>query len=409
MPVYLACGKVPSEELNLDTKRISDIEKLLDGLDITFTMFKNATDKYQRLAAYFESKGFECDIYPFGSFSLGTVVRPYRGEEEPLYDLDFICCVHKAKSEADPKRVKHSVKDQLVQNETYKRILCDHEWEKCWTMEYAEVDGVGFNMDIVPAAVDGAVSMLVEDNGQIVITNKSKSGNYNWIPSNPKAYRKWFEEINAPFMAYRREERLAMLLESKSVYNKVEDIPPQMERSALQRVIQLLKRHRDVHFSKAGVSNKPISVIITTLTAQIASETNAELDFFPLLDHVVRELQIYSKQQVLNEAQFAATYHTKVRIKRSSSGWWIGNPVDPSDNLAESWNEEPKNAKAFFKWIDQLAVDFLDSIKENDEQFIASMGNAFGPKYVQASEVRKRYRAETPKSLSLKPKQWGQK
>lgn len=405
--MYLACDKC-RERSKLLNNRVLDIEQLLDGLDITITMFHNATEKYKSVAAYLESKGFACDIYPFGSFSLGTVVRPYKGEEDSLYDLDFICCVHQEQKVAKPKVVKHSVKDKLVQNEIYKRILCDKEWDKCWTMKYAEIDGVGFNMDIVPAAFEAESDKSSEQDCLIAITNKKKNGEYNWVSSNPKAYRTWFEQINRPFLAYKRDEKRAKIFEKqRAVYNSVEEIPQEMERSSLQRVIQLLKRHRDVYFSKVGEKNKPISVIITTLVAQIASETSSELDFYSLIEHVVRELQIYSKQQTLNEARFAASYQGKVRIKHSLKGWVIENPVNSSENLAETWNEDSEKAKVFFRWVDQLGADFLDSMQESDERFIASMGNAFGTKYVQNNEIRKKYQASKPRPLPKKPKQWG--
>jgi hypothetical protein len=408
LPVCLACDEYRDRRGNLNN-RITDIEKLLDGLDLTVTMFRNATEKYKSIAAYFESKGFACDIYPFGSFSLGTVVRPYRGEEDPQYDLDFICCIHDERENTRPRAVKNSVKDKLVQNETYKKILCDKEWDKCWTMEYADVDGVGFNMDIVPATFDSEKGKSPERECAIVITNKGKNGDYNWVVSNPKAYRAWFNQINAPFLAYNREERRASIFEmQKKFYNTVEEIPQEMERSSLQRVVQLLKRHRDVYFLKAGESNKPISVIITTLVAQIGSEISPSIDFYALFEHVVRELQKYSKLQTLDGMSFAAVYHDKVRIMRSSNRWVIKSPVS-DENLAESWIEDPEKAKAFFRWVDQLAIDFLDSMLESDERFAASMGNAFGVKYVQRSGLCEKYQRTQPKVISNPAKPWGVK
>ena len=58
--------------------RQQDILKLIEGLDISPTMYKNATDKYKAVGTYLQEQGVECDIFPQGSFRLGTVVRPYR-------------------------------------------------------------------------------------------------------------------------------------------------------------------------------------------------------------------------------------------------------------------------------------------------------------------------------------------
>ena len=58
--------------------RQQDILKLIEGLDISPTMYKNATEKYKAVGTYLQNQGLACDIFPQGSFSLGTVVRPYR-------------------------------------------------------------------------------------------------------------------------------------------------------------------------------------------------------------------------------------------------------------------------------------------------------------------------------------------
>jgi len=77
----------------LKSTRKSDIVELVRGLDISPTMFKNATEKYENVAKYLQEHGIECDVYPLGSFSLGTVVRPYRNMKDAEYDLDFIVCL----------------------------------------------------------------------------------------------------------------------------------------------------------------------------------------------------------------------------------------------------------------------------------------------------------------------------
>mgnify|MGYP000363360336 FL=1 len=130
--------------------RQQDILKLIEGLDISPTMYKNATDKYKAVGTYLQEQGVECDIFPQGSFSLGTVVRPYRESKEADYDLDFICCLGKLKEKTTAKYVKNIIKETICKSEVYKEKLQNREWDKCWTLEYAEVNGIGFNIDIVP-------------------------------------------------------------------------------------------------------------------------------------------------------------------------------------------------------------------------------------------------------------------
>ena len=70
------------KKMNEEKKAKEDILKLIEGLDISPTMYKNATDKYKAVGTYLQEQGLECDIFPQGSFSLGTVVRPYRESKE---------------------------------------------------------------------------------------------------------------------------------------------------------------------------------------------------------------------------------------------------------------------------------------------------------------------------------------
>ncbi len=71
-------------------ERQQDIIRLVQSLDISPTMHKNAVEKYRALANYLEENGIDAEIYPQGSFALGTVVRPSANDANAKYDLDFI-------------------------------------------------------------------------------------------------------------------------------------------------------------------------------------------------------------------------------------------------------------------------------------------------------------------------------
>ena len=49
---------------------------------------------------------------------------------------------------------KNIIKETLCKSEVYKEKLQNKEWDKCWTLEYAEVNGIGFNIDIVPGVAE---------------------------------------------------------------------------------------------------------------------------------------------------------------------------------------------------------------------------------------------------------------
>ncbi len=400
-------------------ERKKDIEKLVRGLDISPTMHKNATEKYNNLAKYIVSKGIDCDIYPQGSFALGTVVRPYRDMKDADYDLDTIACIHAKRDEIDvtAKYTKNTIGDVIKDNENYKGKL-EREWEMCWTLDYASVNEVGFKLDIIPSVFESKINVNVlttqgmesiYQNEVIAITKKSTDGSYRFITCNPKSYQKWFHKINEPFLMHNRSIRLNEIMHSSNgFYNEIEEIPSTMERSALQRVIQLLKRHRDIYFTKARIKqeDKPISVIITTLVAKIADNIQSNIEIYDLLQYVVKELNVYSDYQIMSEYRFLELHADKCVIKKASGKWYMGNPVNPKDNLTDGWNKNEDRANAFFKWVKQLRIDFIDSLEEEDNQFGIVLGNAIGNDYFDSTSIRHKYQVHKPNVISNQPKHW---
>lgn len=401
--------------MNLMQRKL-DIEDLIQGLDITPTMYENAREKYQNIGKYLHEKGMNVDIFPQGSFALGTVVRPYTRGKDKSYDLDFICLNNVDKQQTNPKEEKFLPYNALMENETYKRILCSEEYDKCWTLEYAKISDVEFNMDIVPAVKeDNIVIGELVYNGldinyaqeAIAITDK-KNNVYRWSTSNPKAYKDWFDKINKPFLEYGRyERRNKILLENQKIFATIEEIPTELEHSALQRVIQILKRHRDVYFSKKQQENyKPISAIITTISAEIAKGAPSNIAIVDLLQYIVKDFEIYSNWQKEEHSIIESRYASKKVISRNNEKWIIKNPVNPKDNLADSWNDNPSKATYFFEWVKQLRQDFIEAFTYEDDAFVATLENGFGMDYVQTRIKKENYNLKSAQVISSTPKHW---
>lgn len=354
----------------LSLNKNEDLEKLIAGLDITPTMYKNAENKYKALAYFFEKNGLECDIYPQGSFALGTVIRPFREGKQRDYDLDFICLVNfKENTSLTSKNLKNLIGELLKNNEIYKDKLT--EYEKCWTLSYAEVNNIGFNIDIIPA--------IPTDNNFILITDKNfESDTYNWILSNPKNFIEWFEEINLNYPNYSLVSE-----EMNIVKNSVEELPELFKRTSLQRVIQILKYHRDSYYCKRKKENKKvISAIITTLCAQVAkNKTIYSSNIENLLKDIIKELKIYSDYLIISEDNFDKRYNNKKVIKKSNNNWEIINPVNPQDNLADQWNEDNEKAMLFFDWINCIYKEFIEA---DNTEYIYSLESIFGKEYVDS-------------------------
>lgn len=387
-------------------ERQQDIIRLVQSLDISPTMHKNAVEKYRALANYLEENGIDAEIYPQGSFALGTVVRPSANDANAKYDLDFICQINEQKNSTSPSELRRKIERALVGSSIYSDRLEYNE--NCFTIIYADIGDVGFAIDIVPATdEDTETKDRLEQKTQradlistaIAIPRCTQEKSYRWITNNPKGFRSWFNEINQPFAAYKRKERRQLMYRAnQNVFASVEDIPVELERSSLQRVIQILKRHRDVYYSKINRSDiedlKPISAIINVIVAEISKSANPQLSVFDLLNHVLHELSIYSKRMTMNDAVFVHVYGDRSLIDRKEGKWHILNPSNPEDNLADRWNSNADIPKFFFKWVSACTQDLISSLSLPDAEFRTKMENAFGSSSIQKVWANK-YKSDT--------------
>jgi len=367
--------------------RQRDILKIISQLDITPTMYQNAVTKYTSIAKYLENNGIEAAMYPQGSFALGTVVRPNTKDPNAEYDLDLICQLSNTRDDLTAAELRRKVEDILTSSDLYGGKLTIYD--KCITIKYADVNGVGFSIDIVPAVAENEENKMrlrLKSNNPSLIENaiaipKHCEKNYNWITNNPKGYRLWFENINAPFQAVSRMQYRQMIFEeNRSIYDSVEEIPEELDRSALQRVIQILKYHRDMYYVKLknGEDIKPISAILSTIVARISSSVPANISVFDLLYYVLNEFSTYAEHQVLTEESFVERYQGKNVIEKKGGKWIIVNPANPEDNLADQWNQDSSISKYFFAWAKAVREDLIDSLQMGDEDFRAKVETAFG-------------------------------
>ncbi len=349
--------------------RMTQLEDILVGiaesLDIPPSKYKQAVERYQSIGSWLEEGSYPGvqgipNIYPQGSFRLGTVVRPIKNGEEADYDIDLVSELALEQSKTNPKTVKHLIGNRLKEHGTYKPML-DKEGKRCWTIEYAEEDEIGFHVDVLPA--------IPKDNGiphAIHITDKDKdTDQYDWNPSNPKGYAEWFDQIKQHvYIIVEKGQRELLQKNFSEIYAKVEDVPKQLIKTPLQRVIQLLKRHRDIRFSgKSNRKDKPISMIITTLSA--SSYAN-ETDVFSALWNTVNNIK---------------------KLKKENGIWYIPNPVDPEENFADRWHEDnDRKAKAFFQWIEWVESDFNYALQqEKSEEMQLALSGLFGQRVVNDS------------------------
>lgn len=391
------------------TERQNDILKVIESLDITPSMYKNADDKYHALADYLSHHtDFNIEVYPQGSFAFGTVVRPLKGKGDASYDLDDICEVSREKGDITAEELKTHIEEAISNGELYGGKL--EITGQCLTVCYADEGGASFSIDVVPAAHENSITIerlkqkssrpdLIDTAIAIPMSDEDK---YVWKTNNPKGFTKWFREINNPYKECSRSDFRKNLFERTDFYDCVEDIPEGMERSSVQRVIQILKRHRDLYYDVVN-KPKPISAIINVLVTDIASSLDPTTDTFTLLEYVLNELSESSKYY--EDRNRGEILLENTIIARKNRKWYIANPANPEDNLADAWNKSDNIAKTFFEWISVAKDDFIYSMDKPDYEFMATAANALGQDIIEKT-WKDKYDTHIPTSIPVTSKPW---
>ena len=363
--------------------RIKDIKKVIRNLDITPTMFKNAEEKYKNIAKYLNEHGLNVDISLQGSFAIGTATKPYSDGKDKEYDIDVICLFNNSSTSS------FEIRDKLISTLNSSEIYSNKtkEWPKCLTIEYSQLGDYDFSIDLVPTTIDTSFDLGECVNPKYltdVFKIATKDSTYGWYTINPKGYQQWFNDINQRFALYDKEQRMKMLFEeNKQVYASVEDIPEYFNKSSLQEAIQILKRIRDIYFSKIQAEKfKPASIIITTFAALVAKDCPTNIDSVALAYEIIKKLKLYSTDDI---------YHNiSSPIIKKGSKWEFLNPVNSKDNLIDSWNEKQENSELFFKWV-KKTYDDLDKIMDiNSHNYLDVIGNSFGNEIVDKLFERKK-------------------
>lgn len=338
------------------------LNALANELDVPPSKYQQAVQCYAAVGIWLEGGKYErCadkpHVYPQGSFRYGTVVRPLKDDKESDYDIDLVCQLQTKKDATTPDIVKYMVGNRLKENTNYGKML-DDEGRRCWTLNYAEEDGIGFHLDILPSTPEdeGKIRILTGTgvspelaSQAIAITEKDKTGAYHWSSSNPNGYTKWFDERKKPaFDMLAAGEKKRLLEGNRNLFAKIDDVPDQLVKTPLQKAIQILKRHRDMRFiGHKWEEDKPISMVITTLAA-LAYEK--ETNVYSTLINIINRIDDYA--------------HTNL-IQKRYSGWYLPNPVDPAENFADRWNEPgSKRAEAFFLWISWVKEDVASALEQ---------------------------------------------
>lgn len=357
------------------------LNELVEEIDITDSQEGVVRRAYNSVADWLNQSNtyiahHKIRIFPQGSMMYGTAIKPI---EEDDYDIDLVCEFTAQTNGLLPEYVKKAVGQRLKDNNTYCKML-ETEGRRCWTLQYS--DTLNFHMDILPAIPfnesyktdiklnEAYNSMAICRELALLATDKDKkTQEYEFIPTNPRGYAEWFKNKT------QIKQRILM-------QDSIERLPKNVQKTILQKAIQLLKRHRDVYFAQIGNDEvKPISMIITTLATHCYS---GEQDLYDFLCKAVKSMPLY--------------------IERINGEHWIKNPVMTSENFADKWKENPAKAKAFFDWIDKAQRDFLllSNIQTYSE-FEITLKRLFAQKPVDRLMRKYNEQLQKEKNTSVKP------
>jgi len=320
------------------------LSKLFDESENKFTITQTAYDELEKTVKdvgnlFDDIRGVK--TYLQGSFAYGTIIRPYRNDKDGDYDIDLVIEFPEAYLSKDAECVKGLVGKYLKMSNHGDRL---EEGKRCWTLDYSDekYTNVAFHLDVLPSVSADIRNANELQNTEIKITNRGDDGNYSWSSSNPRGYRRWLSDIDN---RHCNEVRMKPSLSVETDLNRVAD---PVDTTPLRSAIKILKRSRDVFFSKRDDSEfSPVSIIITTVVAKIIDSDEMKYNTVaPILDKII--------------------YNLRSAGPKNNGSWALLNPVDSKENFADRWNYDERYVLAYNQWCSYL-IDQWDKLKKADE------------------------------------------
>jgi hypothetical protein len=341
---------------------------LLEAIEIPDSAHERAESRYKDLGDWFGRDDSSClafvpEVFPQGSFLLGTVTRPTDADGE--YDLDLAIKLTEGITKASHTQaeLKALVGDELEAYRQARQIQQPlDEKRRCWRLLYK--DEMSFHLDIVPCIPEDeplrrqikeamlardAEAQLAEEVAALTvsITDTEHKAyprrSLEWHVSNPQGYGRWFA---SRVILARQTVQKRLMMENRA---SVEELPNYKLKAPLQRCVQLLKLHRDRMF-KDATDCQPISIIITTLAARA-----------------------YEGREDVTEALLHILDHMEGHIQPAAPR--VPNPVNPDEDFSDKWDTDEGQRLDleghFHQWLAQARADFRVLAKTTDPDSLA--------------------------------------
>lgn len=288
------------------------LDQIGEQLQLTPTQVKDAEAHYNAVAAWLAKPesplaSLGPEIFTQGSLRLRTTVKPLGRDE---YDLDLVFQVDSW--DQDPAALITTVYKRIVSSEIYRGIV-EPPLARCIRLTYAKQ----FHLDIVPARI-------ASGGAAIEIPDRQPDGSYAWKTTHPKGYAEWFEKA---------AELPIGLMELRA---SIEPMPQQesfADKPPLRRLVQLLKRWRDVRL--AGNPAEVSSIILTTLAGDR-----------------------YAKEVTVADSLTRFLALTTSEFRPLNIPPTLRNPVNSAEVISERWRSDSKTFFAFREQLERFAIDW---------------------------------------------------
>lgn len=307
----------------------AEIDGLLNGvgeaLELTLDQRRRAQIEFANLGRHLSDPGTllgqqNLDVYPQGSTRIGTEVRPLQGLAGDACEHDLDAVVEAMFTTLTAMEQYEALHDRLAMNLLYRPYL--ERKNRCVRINFPGE----FHLDALPAKKDWSR----QGTTSIQIPDRKRNG---WVTSNPKGYAAWFETQGAL-----AREAFAKAVQAEAFRRSISPLPtlPSFaERPVLNRVVQLMKRRRDIVFKGTGTA--PRSIILTTLAGRYY---DGEVSLLVALMKVVRAIGA--------AVDLARPNRIEVR-----------NPTDERENFADAWGRDGLGYQAFVDFIHKLEKDLI--------------------------------------------------
>ncbi len=339
------------------------LESVSESIAPTEAMFRQAEQQYDAITKALNNNtvlaAFNPKLRPQGSMRLGTCTRSHKNDGN--FDVDVIVELRNIPSSWTQKMVKEAVLNALLSDPIYGKMLKDKNGgRRCVTIVYAN----GSHVDVLPCAISADYIRSIQlksvnPNDYILAITDKKHRGYtwdtyrpNWPQSNPIGYADWFLLI-ALKNEMKHKSASALLLRAE-----VETFPKYQapkSKTILQKIVMLLKRHRDMMFD--GHEDMPVSILLTTLAARAYNDA-PEGNLLDALVYVVNNMTSY--------------------IKKVNDKYYVLNPVNSEENFADKWEEKSQKKAFFYSWIETLKADIRALVELNGDAYKRKLKEMFG-------------------------------